>query len=113
MGILSILIGLAISTAILWFTIKLIAKRDDHTWKEMFFWTLFFTLISNSRFYAMILSSDPDFLLIVRVISIGVIGALLYFLLGRRLGIMNAVEKLKIVGVYVGIKVALGLLRYL
>lgn len=59
------------------------------------------------------ISTDPGFIFGVRLLSALIIGALLYFLVGFRLGIMDVKKKLTIVAIFIGMKIIAGIVDYI
>jgi hypothetical protein len=110
MGIIAAFIALGLTTVFLWVIIYLVTGNSNHDWAEMFIWALFLILISAMKSFMQILSTDPGFLLSVKLLSSLIIGILLYFLLGLRLGLLDVRKKFTIVGTVVGARLILGLL---
>ena len=101
---------IGLTTIFLWIIIYLIAGISNHRWIEIFIWALIFSFIESMNQFMQIFSADPGFIVIVSLISTMIAGILLYFLLDYRLKIQEQVTKLKIAGIFVGTKLAFGLL---
>ena len=104
------MVGIALNMVLLWIVIKHVTGNSNHEWREMFFWALFITLISAMKYPMMIFSSSAFFMLIVGIVNMAIVGALVYFLVGFRLGILDTKSKMQIVGFFIGAKVLVGLI---
>jgi len=107
---MGMLIGWLVGAAWLWFVIVLFTKRHDYDWKEMLLWVAIEGLAALPIGLIFMRSDDPGVAAYAMGLRAIVRAIVIYIILELRFQIPGIEMKLKIIGVYIGVRLVIALL---